>query len=76
MNSALQSLIAEATRSFHDEDEPPIMMASTNQGIILFSPDSMRDIEAKDDFANDHCLVWCFRRRAHFGILNHEGKGG
>jgi hypothetical protein len=53
----LNSLIAEATRYAHFFMKKSgflarIMMASTEQGIILFSPDSISDTGAKDDFAN------------------------
>ncbi len=33
------------------------MMAATEQGIILFSPDKMSDTGAKDDFANKVRLI-------------------
>jgi len=35
----------------------PIMMASTDQGLILFSPDSLSDSGAKDNFANKVRLI-------------------
>lgn len=35
----------------------PTMMAATEQGIILFSPDKLSDTGAKDDFANKVRLV-------------------
>jgi hypothetical protein len=62
MNSALEPLIAEATRYARFTMKRsgflvPIMMASTEQGIILFSPDSMSDTGAKDDFANKVRLI-------------------
>lgn len=49
----LQSLIAEATRYARFTMKQsgllvPIMMAATDQGIILFSPDKMSDTAAKD----------------------------
>ena len=34
-----------------------MMMAATDQGIILFSPDRMSDIGAKDHFANKVRLI-------------------
>lgn len=62
MNSDLPSLIAEATRYARFTMKKsgflvPIMMASTDQGIILFSPDKMSDTGAKDDFANKVRLI-------------------
>ena len=62
MNSALQPLIAEATRYARVTMKKsgflaPMMMASTDQGIILFSPESMSDTGAKDDFANKIKLI-------------------
>lgn len=80
----LPALIAEATRYARftmkkSGSLAPIMMAATDQGIILFSPDKMSDTGAKDDFANKVRLitasVWCFCRGAHSGILDHESKG-
>ena len=58
----LQSLIAEATRYARFTMKQsgflvPIMMAATDQGIILFSPDKMSDTGAKDDFANKVKLI-------------------
>ena len=58
----LQSLIAEATRYTHFTMKTsgflaPIMMASTDQGLILFSPDGLSDTGAKDDFANKVRLI-------------------
>jgi hypothetical protein len=58
----LQSLIAEAMRyaGFTMKQSgflAPIMMASTDKGIILFSPDKMSDTGAKDDFANKVRLI-------------------
>jgi hypothetical protein len=58
----LQSLIAEATRYARFTMKKsgflvPIMMASTDKGIILFSPDKMSDTGAKDDFANKVRLI-------------------
>jgi len=35
----------------------PIMRASTDQGLILFSPDRLSDTGAKDDFANKVRLI-------------------
>ena len=35
----------------------PVMMASTEQGLILFTPDSLSDTGAKDDFANKVRLI-------------------
>ena len=62
MPSDLNSLITEATRYARftmkkSGSLTPIMMASTGQGIILFSPDSMSDIGAKDNFANKVRLI-------------------
>ena len=58
----LRALIAEATRYARFTMRQsgfliPIMMASTDKGIILFSPDKMSDTGAKDDFANKVRLV-------------------
>jgi len=58
----LKALIAEATRYAHFTIKTsgglgPIMMAATEQGIILFSPDKMSDTGAKDDFANNVRLI-------------------
>lgn len=58
----LEALIAEATRFARFTMKKsgflaPIMMASTDQGLILFSPDSMSDTGAKDDFANKVRLI-------------------
>ena len=57
-----EALIAEATRyaGFTMKQSgclAPIMMAATEQGIILFSPDKMNDTGAKDDFANKMRLI-------------------
>jgi hypothetical protein len=62
MNSALEPLIAEATRYARFTLKrsgflAPIMMASTDQGLILFSPDSLSDTGAKDDFTNKIRLI-------------------
>ena len=51
MNSALKPLIAEATRYARFTMKQsgflaPIMMASTDQGLILFSPDGLSDTGA------------------------------
>jgi len=59
---SLRSLIAEATRYAHftmkkSGSLAPMMMASTDQGLILFSPDSLSDTGAKDDFANKVRLI-------------------
>lgn len=58
----LQSLIAEATRYAHftmktSGSLAPMMMASTDQGLMLFSPDRLSDTGAKDDFANKVRLI-------------------
>jgi len=58
----LKNLIAEATRYARSTIKTsgslaPIMMAATDQGIILFSPDQMSDSGAKDDFANKVRLI-------------------
>ena len=58
----LEALIAEATRYARftmkkSGSLAPMMMASTDKGIILFSPDRMSDTEAKDDFANKVRLI-------------------
>jgi hypothetical protein len=62
MPSDLDSLIAEATRYAQftmkkSGSLAPMMMASTDQGLILFSPDSLSDTGAKDDFANKVRLI-------------------
>jgi hypothetical protein len=62
MPSDLDSLITEATRYARFTMKQsgclaPIMMASTDKGIILFSPDKMSDTGAKDDFANKVRLI-------------------
>jgi hypothetical protein len=62
MPSVLDPLIAEATRYARFTMKQsgflvPIMMAATEQGIILFSPDKMSDTGAKDDFANKVRLI-------------------
>ena len=61
-NMSLDSLIAEATRYARFTMKQsgclaPIMMAATEQGLILFSPDSLSDTGAKDDFANKVRLI-------------------
>lgn len=58
----LPALIAEATRHARftmkkSGSLAPIMMAATDQGLILFSPDKMSDTGAKDDFANKVRLI-------------------
>jgi hypothetical protein len=58
----LKSLIAEANRYARFTMKQsgclaPIMMAATDQGIILFSPDKLSDTGAKDDFANKVRLI-------------------
>ncbi len=35
----------------------PVMMASTREGVIIFSPDQLTDTGAKDDFANKVRLI-------------------
>ncbi len=62
MSSDLNALIAEATRYARFTMKKsgclaPMMMAATDQGIILFSPDSLSDTGAKDDFANKVRLI-------------------
>lgn len=56
----------------------PIMMASTEDVLILFTSDSLKSGEAKDDFASKMRLITAvyggFRRRAHRGIQDHEGE--
>lgn len=59
---SLRPLIAEATRYARftmtkSGSLAPMMMASTDQGIILFSPDRLSDTGAKDDFANKVRLI-------------------
>ena len=76
----LDSLIAEATRYARFTMKQsgflaPMMMASTDKGIILFSPDKMSDTGAKDDFANKVRLITA-SYGAHCGILDHKGQGG
>lgn len=58
----LEAHIAEATRYARSTMKmsgslAPMMMASTDKGIILFSPDRMSDTGAKDDFANKVRLI-------------------
>ena len=58
----LETLIAEATRYARFTMKKnsylvPVMMATTEHGIILFSPDKMSDTGAKDDFANKVRLI-------------------
>ena len=62
MPSNLQSLISEATRYARFTMKKcgclaPIMMAATDQGTILFTPDKLSDTGAKDDFANKVRLI-------------------
>jgi hypothetical protein len=62
MSSALDPLIAEAKRYARFTMKQsgclaPMMMASTEQGVILFSPNSLSDTGAKDDFANKVRLI-------------------
>lgn len=45
------------------------MMAATDQGTILFTPDKLSDTGAKDDFDNKVSLM-----SAHSGIMDHEGQ--
>ena len=58
----LKSLITEATRYARFTMKKcgclaPIMMAATDQGTILFTPDKLSDTGAKDDFANKVRLI-------------------
>ena len=58
----LPDLIEEATRYARFTMKKsgflaPVMMASTEQGLILFTPDSLSDTGAKDDFANKVRLI-------------------
>jgi hypothetical protein len=58
----LPDLIEEATRYARFTMKKsgclaPVMMASTKQGLILFTPDSLSDTGAKDDFANKVRLI-------------------
>ena len=62
MPSDLKSLITEATRYARFIMKKcgclaPIMMAATDQGTILFTPDKLSDTGAKDDFANKVRLI-------------------
>ncbi len=62
MPSDLKSLITEATRYARFTMEKcgclaPIMMAATDKGTILFTPDKLSDTGAKDDFANKVRLI-------------------
>jgi|UniRef100_UPI0037841DE3 hypothetical protein len=62
MPSVLDTLITEATRYARFTMKTsgclaPIMMAATDQGIILFSPDNLSDTVAKDAFANKVRLI-------------------
>ena len=59
---SLEALIAEATRYARftmkmSGSLAPIMMAATEQGIILYSPDNLSDTVAKDAFANKVRLI-------------------
>ena len=61
-NMPLKSLIAEATRYARftmkkSGSLTPVMMASTDEGMIMFSPDRLTDTGAKDDFANKVRLI-------------------
>lgn len=74
MPSDLKSLISEATRyarltMMRCGCLDPIMMAATDQGTILFTPDKLGDTGAKDDFGNKVRLM-----SAHSGIMDHEGQ--
>jgi len=58
----LDALISEATRYAHVTMKrsgvlAPVMLAAAEQGMILFSPDSLSDTGAKDDFANKVRLI-------------------
>lgn len=58
----LKALIAEATpyarfTTKKNGSLAPMMMASTEQGVLLFSPNSLSDTGAKDDFANKVRLI-------------------
>lgn len=58
----LEALIAEATRYARFTMKKsgclaPMMMASTDKGIILFCPNGLSDTGAKDDFANKVRLI-------------------
>ena len=58
----LEARITEATRYARFTMKKsgflvPTMMAATEQGIILFSPDKLSDTGAKDDFANKVRLI-------------------
>jgi hypothetical protein len=60
--SDLNSLITEATRYARftmkkSGSLAPVMMASTDKGIILFSPNGLSDTGAKDDFAKKVRLI-------------------
>ncbi len=62
MPSDLHSLITEATRYARftikkSGSLAPVMMASTDKGIILFCPNGLTDTGAKDDFANKVRLI-------------------
>lgn len=62
MPSDLNSLIAEATRYARftmkkSGSLAPVMMASTDEGVITFFPDRLTDTGAKDDFANKVRLI-------------------
>jgi hypothetical protein len=62
MPSELSALLAEADRYARMTMKrhgklAPVMMAATEQGIILFTPDKMSDTGAKDDFANKVRLI-------------------
>jgi hypothetical protein len=58
----IHPLIAQATRYARFTMKKsgclaPVMMASTGEGVIIFSPDQLTDTGAKDDFANKVKLI-------------------
>ena len=58
----LHDLIAEATRYAQfamrkSGSLAPMMMAATEEGLMLFTPDKLMDTGAKDDFANKVRLI-------------------
>ncbi|WP_395733392.1 hypothetical protein [Prosthecobacter sp.] len=62
MPSPLQSLITKATRYARFNMKmsgslAPVMLSSTDKGIILFCPNSLSDTGAKDDFAKKVRLI-------------------
>lgn len=60
--SALESLLSEGTRYAefcmrNSGQIPPTMFAQTDQGLLIFMPDGMKDAQAKDDFVTKVRLI-------------------